>query len=161
MLLAADHQAVTALEPPHAARRSNVHIMDAPLGAFPGAPDVILEEAVAAIDDHVARLRDRPQLGHRLLGWRARRHHHPEDAGRLELRRRIFKGVGSGSAIRSELLNALGVAVEADDVMAAAHQSAGDVRPHATQANHRKSHPGILVTASMVTPTGLEPVFSP
>ena len=54
LLLAADHQAVSALEPPHAARGADVEIMDAALAQPRGARDVVLPEAVAAVDDGVA-----------------------------------------------------------------------------------------------------------
>src|ERR1043165_8362405 len=49
--LAADHQAVAALQPPHAAARADIEIMDAALPQRLGARDVVLPERITAIDD--------------------------------------------------------------------------------------------------------------
>src|SRR5207302_10910268 len=46
MLVAADHQAIAALQPPHAAGSSDIDVVDAASRAFPVAADTILVEAV-------------------------------------------------------------------------------------------------------------------
>src|SRR5207244_3246853 len=48
--LAADHHAVAALEPPHAAARSHVHVVNALEPELLGAADVVDVVGVAAVD---------------------------------------------------------------------------------------------------------------
>src|SRR5262245_27840986 len=52
----ADHQAVAAVGAPHAAARADVEIVNAPARERLGSPHVVLEVAVAAVDDRVAGL---------------------------------------------------------------------------------------------------------
>src|SRR6185369_16760653 len=53
-LLAADHHAIAALQPPDATRGADIDIADALFGARLRAADIVLIEAVTAIDDDVA-----------------------------------------------------------------------------------------------------------
>ena len=53
-LVAADHHAITALQPPNAARGADIDIFDATFPQVFGAADIVLEEGVAAIDHHIA-----------------------------------------------------------------------------------------------------------
>ena len=72
LLVAADHHAVAALEPPDAARGADVDIVDALLAQRLGAADVVLVEGVAAVDDDVARSSRPASVVDRLLGDRRR-----------------------------------------------------------------------------------------
>ena len=56
LVLAADHEAVAALEAVHAAAGAGVDVVDVLRGERLRAADVVLEERVAAVDDRVARL---------------------------------------------------------------------------------------------------------
>src|SRR5690606_31118432 len=49
-----DHQAVAPFEPPHATGRAHVEIVDAFRFQRSGAPDVVLPERIAAVDDRIA-----------------------------------------------------------------------------------------------------------
>src|SRR2546428_1970377 len=84
--VAADHQAVTALEPPDAAARTDVKVVDPPLAQRPAPAHVVLEVGAAAVDERVAGTEPPGEIHHDLLGRGARRHHHPRDARRRELR---------------------------------------------------------------------------
>jgi hypothetical protein len=52
-LVAADHQAIAALQPMHAAGGADIHVMDAPGRQLLAAPDIVLPEGVAAIDQRI------------------------------------------------------------------------------------------------------------
>ena len=61
-LVASDHQAVAAIEAPHAAAGAAIDIVNAlGLECF-GPPDVVLVEGVAAVDDGVARIEEVGEL---------------------------------------------------------------------------------------------------
>jgi hypothetical protein len=57
--VAADHHAVTLLQPPDAARDAGVHVVDALLHRLGGAALRVVEVRVAAVDDGVAVLEQR------------------------------------------------------------------------------------------------------
>src|SRR5579885_2660525 len=52
LLTGANHQAVAALQSPHAAARPRIHIVNSPLGKLCGTPDVVFIEAVSPVDNH-------------------------------------------------------------------------------------------------------------
>ena len=83
-LLAAEHQAIAALQSPHAAAGAGVDVGQALGLQLPRAADIVLPERVAAVDDGVAGCKQRRQLADRALGRLARRHHDPYGARRLE-----------------------------------------------------------------------------
>src|SRR6185437_14568519 len=68
LLLAPDHQAISALEAPDASRRSDVDIMNPVLTALAEAPDIVLEESVSAVDYHVTGLGDGAERRDRIFG---------------------------------------------------------------------------------------------
>src|SRR5579872_3700065 len=55
-LVAADHEAIAALQPPDAAAGADIDVMDASFLQRFGAADIVLVEAIAAVDDDVVRL---------------------------------------------------------------------------------------------------------
>ena len=57
--LAADHHAVAALQPPHAAAGADIDVVDALGRQFLGAPDVVDVIRIAAVDEDVAGLEQR------------------------------------------------------------------------------------------------------
>ena len=62
LVLAADHQAVAALEAEHAAAGADVDVVDALLAQLGRPVDVLAVVGVAAVDDDVARLHQLGQL---------------------------------------------------------------------------------------------------
>jgi hypothetical protein len=79
-LRTADHQAVAALDAPHAAGSAGIEVVDAALAQRRGATHVVLEVGVAAVDDRVAGLQARGELVHDALGRRAGGNHDPRRA---------------------------------------------------------------------------------
>ena len=73
LLRASDHQAITAFTPPNTTAGADVDVIDAFGGDLPGAPDIVFEIAVSAVDDRVAGRESLAQLGHDGLGRRERR----------------------------------------------------------------------------------------
>ena len=62
VVVAADHQAVAALEPEDAAAGAAVDVVDPALGQPRGGVDVVAVVGVAAVDDHVALAEQRREL---------------------------------------------------------------------------------------------------
>ena len=77
--LAADHQTVTALESPHAAARAAIDVVNALGRQAPRAIDVVSIVRVAAVDDDVAAIEERLEIGKRVVDD-GRRHHEPDHA---------------------------------------------------------------------------------
>ena len=136
----ADHQAVAALEPPHAAAGADVDVGDALGGQLLRAADVVLEVGVAAVDDGVALAEAGAELAHRLLGDLAGRHHAPRRLRRLELRHELVERGGAGRALGDELLDGRLIRVEHDRGVPAAQQPAHHVRAHPTESDHANLH---------------------
>ncbi len=82
-LLATCHQAVAALEPEHPTARAHIHIVNARRLQLAGTPNVIVIMRVATVDDDVARLQQRLEVGDHRLDHR-RRHHQPDDPRRIQ-----------------------------------------------------------------------------
>src|SRR5262249_47147989 len=78
--IAADHQAVAALQAPHAPRRADIEIVDALGLELARAAYVVFEVGVAAVDDGVARTHQPAELHNRLLGDLACGQHDPDGA---------------------------------------------------------------------------------
>src|SRR5262245_42653793 len=69
--VAPDHQAVASLEAEHATAGPGVDVRDLPGGERLGAPDVVLEERVAAVDHGVPGLEQAGELHHGRFGGRS------------------------------------------------------------------------------------------
>src|SRR5256885_564971 len=82
--LAADHEAVAALETEHAAARAAVHVVEPTAGEPGRAVDVVAVVGVPAVDDDVAALEVWDEALERRIDG-ARRYHEPDDPGRREL----------------------------------------------------------------------------
>ena len=133
------------LEAPDAARRAHVDVADALFGKVLRTADVVLVEAVAAIDDDVALGGLFGDRLYGLLGRLAGGHHHPPDRGRVELAAHVVERVRADRAIRRELLHRLRIAIERDDLMAVLHQPARDIAAHPAEADQSDLHREILV----------------
>src|SRR5207247_850082 len=87
-VLAADHQAISALAPPDAAAGSDIHVMDAFLGKVFRAPNIVHVIGVAAVDDDVPGREVREHLIDGRVHGRGR-DHQPHRPWRLELLHKI------------------------------------------------------------------------
>ena len=83
-LLAADHQAVAALEPPDAAACPDVKIVDAARFEHFGSPDIIVEIRVAAVNDDVIGREVRKEVIQCRI-HRGRGYHQPDNTRSGEL----------------------------------------------------------------------------
>src|SRR4051794_37842861 len=159
-VVAADHQAVAALEAEHAAARAHVDVVQALLAQRPRPDDVVAVVGVAAVDDGVVLVEQRDELVERRVDDRGR--DHDADAPRLlELRDEVLHRLGAGRALALERGDRVGADVVDDAVVAAAHQPADHVGPHAPQSDHAHLHlrpPGRLVVRRTVAPSYPAPV---
>jgi hypothetical protein len=74
----ADHHAVADLEPPDAAARADVHVMDPLRLERRRALLVVAPAAVSAVDDRVARIKELAERVHGVGGRPPGRHHDPD-----------------------------------------------------------------------------------
>ena len=142
-LVAADHQAVSAIQPPDAAAGSHVDMENILFLQRLRAGDVILEEAVAAIDDDIAGRHKFAQRIDRLPGDLAGRQHDPDRARLLKPRDhvgKVFCPLGAGGG---DLVHRLGLPVVNDALVSYAHQSLGYVAAHPAKADHTDLHVAI------------------
>ena len=139
--VAADHQAVAALEAEHAAAGAGVDVGDLLAGERPGAADVVLEERVAAVDHGVARFEHVAELRHGGLGGRAGGDHDPHRARLGQPGDQTCERVAAGGALGGQRLHGVGAAVVDDALMAIAHQPARHVRAHPAKSDHSELHP--------------------
>src|SRR5262249_41395848 len=104
---------------------------DAELGELTGAADRIAVEGIAALDDQVAALEERPQGRDGLLRRVARGHHAPRDARR---------GQGGGEIGERGDLRNLRVVVEADHLVPVLAEALRHVPAHPAQPDHSDLH---------------------
>ena len=139
-VVAADHQAVAALEAEHAAARAHVDVVQALLGERLRAGDVVAVVGVAAVDDGVVGLEQRDELVERRVDDRGRDH----DADRARRPRACAtKSSIDGAPVApspSSAAIASALHVVDDAVVAAAHQAPDHVGPHAPQSDHAHLH---------------------
>ena len=106
LVLAADHEAVAALEAPHASARAHVDVVQ-PLGAQAlRARDVVVIVGVAAVDDRVVLLQQRLELADRGVDV-GRGYHEAQRARRVELLRELGERGRSRRAFLHERVDRL------------------------------------------------------
>jgi hypothetical protein len=138
--LAADHQAIAALQSPNAPGGADVEVVDPPGLEFSGAADVVLPEGVAAVDQHIDGTEQARQFGNGGLGDLASRQHQPDDARGGQRSCKRGETVDGGGALTSQSATGLGVAVMDDAGVAMAHETARDVGAHATEPDDADVH---------------------
>src|SRR5437870_306479 len=141
--LAADHEAVAALEPEHAAAGAAVHVVEPVAGEPARAIDVVAVVGVPAVDDGVtAREAGGNALERRIDD--ARRDHEPDDARLGELFDEGVQRRGAGRALAHESLYGGRRDVVHHAGVAPAEQATHHVRAHATQPDHADLHSCLL-----------------
>ena len=146
MIGAADHHAIAALKPPHAAARAHVHIIYALGQEFVGAADVVdvVQELppsmiVSPASSTGARSADR-------LVDDCRGHHEPESPGLFQLLHKICKGRAADRLLVDKLLDRLWRHVENDAFVAVSQEPPHHVGAHSPQSDHSKLHMRFLQT---------------
>ena len=140
LLLAADHQAIAALQPPDAAAGADVEIVDAALPQRGGAADVVLPERVAPVDDGVAGREQAFELRDRGLGHGARRQHQPDDPRRGQALHQVLQGGGGLRPLLTKRQTRLEIGVENHAFVPVPHQPPGDIRAHPPEADYSDPH---------------------
>src|ERR1039457_5234442 len=139
LVLAADHEAVAALEAVYPARGADVQVVDLLRLELLRAVDVVPVIGVAAVDHRVTGIEELRQLAKNRGGDRGGQHQ-PRRPGLLQLRDEVRHGRGAGRALILELLD-VGRSVVVDHAaMAVPHQPADEVGPHPAQPDHAKLH---------------------
>jgi hypothetical protein len=135
----ADHQAVAAIETPHAAGGADVEIVNALGGELLRSRDRILVMRVAAVDDDVAARHQRPQRRDHIVNHRGG-HHQPDGARRLQLLDETLEGCGVDRAFALERAAGFGAAVVDDGGMPGADEALDHVGAHPAEADHADLH---------------------
>jgi hypothetical protein len=138
--VAADHQAISAFQAPHAAACAGVDIKDAFFLQRLGAPDIVLIKGVAAVDDDVSGFEQLAERHHRLFGDVARRKHHPHHARLFELGDKAGQILTAFGAGLDQRLDGTGLLIEDDAAMAGPHQPPRDVAAHAAETDDADLH---------------------
>src|SRR4029077_2040709 len=94
----ADHHAVAPLQPPHAAARPDIDIVDALRRQLLGAADVVDVIGIAAVDQDVAGVESGGDAGDRLVDD-ACGHHQPDDSWFLQLLDEVGKRSGGNGIL--------------------------------------------------------------
>ena len=129
LVVAADHHAVAALEAPDAAADADVDVVDLPLAELARAAEVVDVVRVAAVDDRVALLEVRRELGQNGIDD-PRRDHQPDRSRRVELLHELLERRRRPFHVRVERLQ--GVTGRA--------QPLRHVRAHPAEAHHPQLH---------------------
>ena len=144
LLVAADHHAVAALQPPYAAGCADIDVVDPLRVEVAGTSHVVLIERVATVDDAVVGAQEAAERPHRLLGDLPGRKHHPGGSGRFKLGDEIFEARGGGRTFGGQRLHHLRIAVVDHGRVAVAQKTANDVAAHPAEADHAELHPVAL-----------------
>ena len=148
---AADHQAVAALETPHAAARAAVDVVKT-MGRQSLRPvHVVPIVRVAAVDDHVARRQDRDELCERVV-HDGGGNHQPHDARCRELRDEIAERRAADRAVADERTNRVRGYVVHYAVEVVAQPAPYHVGAHAPQTDHAYLHRVLVAGFSLMTP---------
>ena len=141
-LLAADHQAVAAFEPPHAAAGADIEVVDAARAQRGGARDVVLPERVAAVDDGVARRpAGRPSSSTAFAVASPAGTISQTTRGGFQPLDQVLQRGGGSRALPAERQARLEIGVEHDAFVPVAHQAPGDIRAHPAQTDDTDLHP--------------------
>jgi hypothetical protein len=138
--VAADHQAIAVLEPPHAAGRAGVDVFDALRSDLRMPPDIVVEVRVAPVDDRVNRLEDAHQLVEHRLGGVAGRDHDPHRARRRQPGDQLGDAEGALGALGHDPSRLLRGPVECHDLVAVTDEAADHVGAHPAKADEADAH---------------------
>ena len=116
----ANHLAVAAIKTPHTARSSNINIVNARLGQFLGAANVVLVITVAAINQRVALGKVRRNFGDGLVhirGW----NHHPNTARCWKFGDHVLNAGRGNGALRGQCFHGISRHIKGHNFMFGLH----------------------------------------
>ena len=140
LLLAAHHQAVTELEPPDAAARAGVHVMEALFLELGGAPHVVVEVGVTAVNDNIAGGQQGGRLVDGLFGRGAGGHHDPDGAGSFQHGDHVLERGSSDTADLFRLFHEIRRPVVGDHAVLALLEASDHVHAHLPEADESEFH---------------------
>ena len=129
LVVAADHHAEAALEAPDAAGDADVEVVEALLRQLAGAAQIVDVVRVPPVDDRVALLQVRREVGDDPVHDRGR-HHHPDRARLVQLLDELLQRACGRVDVRVVGLH----------VVPALAQAVGHARAHAAEPHHSELH---------------------
>src|ERR1019366_2157164 len=136
---AADHHAVPALQTPHAAAGTDVHVVYA-LGCERLCPaDIVDVVGIAPVDEDVTGFKIGDDSGDGFVNH-GRRDHQPNGARLAKLAREIFQRRGTYSLFLHQLFHRLGEHIENHAFVARFHEPPHHVGAHSSQTYHSQLH---------------------
>ena len=136
ILVTTHHERIPAVDAPHAAGNTAIHEVNALRLEFGRVTRVIGVTGIAAINDHVAGLKQLGKLVDGAVGRLSSRNHDPHQTWRLQGCHHFLKA--RHTAIR------LGGAVEADHFMSCGRDALRHVAAHTSQTDHSQLHDVLL-----------------
>ena len=149
----ADHHAIAALQPPHAAAGPDVHIIDPLRRKLLGAADIVHVIRVAAVDEDVAALQVRHEVGNGLVHHRGR-NHQPDRPRLLQLAHEVCQRGGTNRFFPRQIFDRLRRHIENHALMAALDEPPHHVGAHSAQSDHCELH-DILSVKSELRPAAV------
>ncbi len=143
LLLTADHEAEAALEPPDAATRAAVDVVDPALRELGRVPEIVVVVGVAAVDDHVPGLEHLGEGANRLLRDLAGRDHDPDGARLVQLGNEVLERRGSHRSVGDDGRDGLREDVVPDAMVPVTDQPPDDVRTHPAEPDHSELQGGV------------------
>ena len=136
--IAAGHDAEALAQAPDAAGHARVDEVDAALGEHRRPPHRVGVAGIAAIDDQVAGLEARGQLGDLVLGRVAGREHEPDRARRRQQGDDLVDRERRHGALGGDGEDLVGRPVVGDDRVPGTDQAAGHATAHPAEPDHRQ-----------------------
>src|SRR5262249_3513421 len=130
-----NHHAITALQPPHAATGSDIDIMDSLRRDRLRPADVVNVIRVAAVDENVATLEVRREIGDRLVDDPCR-DHQPYRPRLIELAHQVRSRGRPDCLVTRQIRDRLRRYVENYALMATLDKSPNHIGAHAAETDH-------------------------
>ena len=127
---AAHHQAVAVFQSPDTAARAGIHEQQAALLQLLRTAHRVLEIRVPPVDDQVAARQLGRERDDQLFGDPARRHHRPDNAGRLERRDELIERRRRGCSVRRQLGRLARIGIVGENLVPPAQQPLRHVPAH-------------------------------
>ncbi len=138
-LFAADHHAVTPLQPPDPAAGPDIDVMDPSRRQLLGAPDIVDVIGIAAVDQDVVGLESGQNVGNGLVDD-GRGDHQPDRPRLLQLFDEVDERGGPDGVLFGQFGHGCGRHVEDHALMASLQQPPHHVGAHPAQADHSELH---------------------
>src|ERR1700730_837010 len=135
----ANHHAVATIKAPYTATSPHIYIMNFLWCELLSATNIIEVVRVAAVNENVAVLEMRQEVGDTLI-HSSRRHHQPYRSGPSELFCKIRQRIGSRCSLLNQLLHRFWRSVEDYTLVPSSQQTPHHVRPHSPEADHSELH---------------------